>query len=102
MKKLIIVANDLEGSGKSILSRAISAHLKTNEVSHLLITSNELDVTENFEGDFWDLEDELDSSALISAMDAHDAVVLDLHSGAARNWVKTSLRRSILERSLQK
>jgi len=86
MKKLIVIANDLESSGKSILARAVSAHLKNNEVSHQLITSDELDVTENFEGDFWDLEDELDSSMLISAMDAHDAIVLDIHSGAARNW----------------
>ena len=86
MKKLIVIANDLEGSGKSILARAISAHLKNNEISHQLITSDERDMTESFDGEFWDLEDELDSSQLIAAMDAHDALVLDIHSGAARNW----------------
>lgn len=86
MKKLIIVANDLESSGKSVLARAISSHLKNNEVSHQLITSNEMDVTDTFEGDFWDLEDQFDSSLLISAMDSHDALVLDIHTGAARNW----------------
>ncbi len=86
MKKLIIVANDLESSGKSVLARAISSHLKNIEVSHQLITSNETDVTDTFEGDFWDLEDQFDSSVLIAAMDAHDAIVLDIHTGAARNW----------------
>lgn len=86
MKKLIIVANDLESSGKSVLARAISSHLKNNEVSHQLITSNEMDVTDTFEGEFWDLEDQFDSSLLIAAMDSHDALVLDIHTGAARNW----------------
>lgn len=86
MKKLIVVVNDLERSGKSALARALSHHLKSEEVKHLLVTSNEMDMTESFPGDFWDLEDQFEVSQLISAIDRHDAVVVDVHSGAARNW----------------
>lgn len=86
MKKLIVVVNDLERSGNSTLARAISHHLKSEEVKHLLVTSNEMDMTDTFPGDFWDLEDQFDLSQLIAAIDRHDAVVLDVHSGAARNW----------------
>jgi hypothetical protein len=86
MKKLIVVVNDLERSGNSALARAISHHLKSEEVKHLLVTSNEMDMTDSFPGDFWDLEDQFEVSQLIAAIDRHDAVVLDVHSGAARNW----------------
>lgn len=86
MKKLIAIANDLECSGKSVLARAVASHLKGCEVNYLLITSNEMDVNDSFEGDYWDLEDQFDTSALIAAMDAYDAIVLDIHTGAARNW----------------
>ena len=86
MKKLIVVVNDLERSGKSALARALSHYLKSEEVKHLLVTSNEMDMTDSYPGEFWDLEDQFDISQLISAIDRHDAVVLDVHSGAARNW----------------
>ena len=86
MKKLIVVANDLERSGKSVLARAIASHLGDLEVNHLLITSNEMDMSDTFEGDFWDLEEQFDSSNLFSALDHYDAVVMDVHTGAARNW----------------
>ncbi|MEM9281162.1 MAG: hypothetical protein AAGA96_05000 [Verrucomicrobiota bacterium] len=86
MKKLIVVVNDLERSGKSSLARAISHHLTELDLRHLLVTSNEMDMTESFEGEFWDLEDHFDVSQLISAIDRHEAVVVDVHSGAARNW----------------
>ena len=86
MKKLIVVVNDLERSGKSALTRAISHHLKELDLRHLLVTSNEMDMTEIFEGEFWDLEDQFDVSQLISAIDRHEAVIVDVHSGAARNW----------------
>jgi len=85
MKKLIVVANDLERSGKSSLARAIYHHLKELEAKVLFVTSNEMDMTENFDGDFWDLEDQFEVSSLIAALDNHDAVVLDVHTGAARN-----------------
>lgn len=86
MKKLIVVVNDLERSGKSALARTLSHHLKSQEVKHLLVTSNEMDMTESFPGEFWDLEDQFDLSQLISAIDRHTAVVLDVHTGGARNW----------------
>lgn len=86
MKKLIVVVNDLERSGKSALARAISHHLGEMEVNHLLVTSNEMDMSETFPGEFWDLEDQFDVSQLIGALDSHDAVVVDVHTGAARNW----------------
>lgn len=86
MKKLIVVVNDLERSGKSTLARALSHHLQTEEVRHILVTSNEMDMTDTFPGEFWDLEDQFEVSQLISAIDRHDAVVLDVHTGAARNW----------------
>ncbi len=86
MKKLIVVVNDLERSGKSTLARVLSHHLQAEEVKHLLVTSDEMDMTDAFPGEFWDLEDQFDVSQVISAIDRHDAVVLDVHSGAARNW----------------
>lgn len=86
MKKLIVVVNDLERSGKSTVARMLSHHLKSEEVKHLLVTSNEMDMTDSFPGEFWDLEDQFEVSQLIAAVDRHDAVVVDVHSGAARNW----------------
>ena len=86
MKKLIVVVNDLERSGKSAVARTLSHHLASQEVKHLLVTSNELDMTDSFPGEFWDLEDQFDLSQLISAIDKNSAVILDVHSGGARNW----------------
>lgn len=86
MKKLIVVVNDLERSGKSALARAISHHLNESEIKHLLVTSNEMDMTDSYKGEFWDLEDQFDVSLLIGALDSYDAIVLDVHTGAARNW----------------
>ncbi len=86
MKKLIVVVNDLERSGKSSVARAITHHLSSLEVNHLAVTSNEMDMTDSFTGEFWDLEDQFDLSLLIGAIDNHDAIVLDVHTGAARVW----------------
>lgn len=86
MKKLIVVVNDLERSGKSSVARTIAHHLANLETKHLLVTSDEMDMTDSFGGEFWDLEDQLEVSQLIAAIDRYDAVVLDVHSGAARNW----------------
>lgn len=86
MKKLIVVVNDLERSGKSTLARAISHHLKNTDVPHLFVTSNEMDMSDTFAGEFWDLEEQIELSQLIAAIDSHKAVVVDVHSGAARNW----------------
>ncbi|HQW27613.1 MAG: hypothetical protein KA152_03160 [Verrucomicrobiales bacterium] len=86
MKKLIVVVNDLERSGKSALARTLSHHLKSRDIKHLLVTSNELDMTDSFPGEFWDLEEQFEVSQLIAAIDSHSAVILDVHSGGARNW----------------
>lgn len=86
MKKLIVVVNDLERSGKSALARTLSHHLKSLEIKHLLVTSNEMDMTDSFPGEFWDLEDQFDLSQLIGAIDSFSAVILDVHTGGARNW----------------
>lgn len=86
MKKLIVVVNDLERSGKSTLARTLAHHLKAEDIKHLLVTSNEMDMTDSFPGEFWDLEDQFEVSQLISAIDRHEAVVVDVHTGAARNW----------------
>ncbi len=86
MKKLIVVVNDLERSGTSSVARAISHHLKAQERKHLLVTSNEMDMSETFEGEFWDLEDQFEVSQLIAAIDGYEAIVVDVHTGAARNW----------------
>jgi len=86
MKKLIVIANDLERSGNSTVTRAIAYHLAQQEVDSLLITSDENDLDETFPGEYWDLEDQIDSSELFAALEGHDAVIVDLHSGAARNW----------------
>jgi len=76
MKKLIVVVNDLERSGKSTLARAISHHLKNSDVPHLFVTSNEMDMSDTFAGEFWDLEEQIEVSQLIAAIDSHKAVVV--------------------------
>jgi hypothetical protein len=86
MKKLIVVVNDLERSVKSALARTLSHHLKSQEIKHLLVTSNEMNMTDSFPGEFWDLEDQFDVSQLIGAIDSFSAVILDVHTGGARNW----------------
>jgi len=86
MKKLIVVVNDLERSGKSTVARTLSHHLKSEEVNHLLVTSNEMDLSDSFPGEFWDLEDQFEVSQLIAAVDRHEAVIVDVHTGGARNW----------------
>jgi hypothetical protein len=45
-----------------------------------------MDMTDSFPGEFWDLEDQFEVSQLIGAIDSHSAVILDVHSGGARNW----------------
>jgi hypothetical protein len=84
MKKLIVVVNDLERSGKSSTARAIAHHLKDLEINPLFVTSNGMDMTDSFAGQFWDLEDQFEMSQLIGALDHHDAVIFDVHTGAAR------------------
>lgn len=86
MKKLLVVLNDLEGSGKSTLAFTLSHFLHENEVSHTLVLSDESDIEAGLGGEYWDIEDEIEMSQLIRALDRSDAVVVDVASGAARNW----------------
>ncbi|MCB1235980.1 MAG: hypothetical protein KDM91_13000 [Verrucomicrobiae bacterium] len=86
MKKLIVILNDLEASGKSTVSRAISTYLSDHEIRHQLVTSDERDVDEHFEGEFWDMDEEIELSQIIRALDKNQAVVIDVASGLARNW----------------
>jgi hypothetical protein len=88
MKKLVVVLNDLEGSGKSIVARTLSHFFKEREISHSLIVSDERDVEEGLADEFWDIEDEVETGQLIAAVDRTDAVILDVASGFARNWAE--------------
>lgn len=88
MKKLIIVANDLEGSGKSTFSRSFQHLLRNQGVKHLFITSDERDMDDNFSGDYWDFDEQLEISQLIRAIDRNDVVILDINSGGARIWAE--------------
>lgn len=86
MKKLIVVANDLEGSGKSTFARSFQHLLTNQDVNHLFITTDEQDMDDSFDGDFWDFDEQLDISLLIRAIDRNDVVLLDVRSGYARTW----------------
>ncbi len=86
MKKLLVVANDLEGSGKSTLALTLSHFLNEREISHSLILSDESDIESGRDGEYWDIEDEIEIGQLIRALDQSDAVIVDVASGAARNW----------------
>ena len=88
MKKLLVVLNDLEGSGKSTVARALSHYLAEGEVRHSLIISDERDAEAGLKGEFWDIEDEIEMSQLIRALDRNEVVVIDVASGAARNWAE--------------
>ncbi|MCB1065532.1 MAG: hypothetical protein KDN20_21765, partial [Verrucomicrobiae bacterium] len=68
MKKLLVVLNDLEGSGKSTVARTLSHYLKENDVPHKLIISDEGDAEAGLEGEFWDIEDEIEMSQLIRTL----------------------------------
>ena len=87
MKRLVVVVNDLERSGKSSVARAVYHHLTNEcEIESLFVTSDEMHLTENFEGEFWDLDEDLTFSTVIDSLADHDAVVVDVHTGGARNW----------------
>ncbi len=87
MKKLIVVVNDLERSGKSSVACAIYHHLSSEcEIESLFVTSDENHLTEEFRGDFWDLDEDLSFSTVADAFEGNDAVVVDLHTGGARRW----------------
>lgn len=90
MKKLLVVLNDLEGSGKSTVARTLAHFLQENEIRHTLIFSDERDAEEGLSGEFWDIEDEIEMSNLIRVLDRNDVVVIDVASGAARNWADFS------------
>ena len=90
MKKLLVVLNDLEGSGKSTVARTLAHFLRENEIRHTLIFSDEGDAEGGLSGEFWDIEDEIEMSNLIRVLDRNDVVVVDVSSGAARNWADFS------------
>lgn len=86
MKKLIVVVNDLEGSGKTTFSRSFQHLLANQGVKHMFITTDEQDVDDDFDGEYWDFDEPLEISQLIMAIDRNDVVLLDVGSGHARNW----------------
>lgn len=88
MKKLIVVINDLDGSGKSTVARALSHHLSGSEIRHTLILTDGADLEAGLSGEYWDIEDEIEMSQLIRCLDSADAVVVDVASGSARNWAE--------------
>lgn len=89
MKRLIVVVNDLERSGKSSIARAVHHHLTSEcETESLLVTSDETNLTDEFEGDYWDLDEDLSLETVIDSIEENDAVVVDVHTGGARNWAE--------------
>jgi len=88
MKKLIVILNDLEGSGKTTVSKAIAHHLSNREIPYTAITTDERDADEGSGASFWDCDDELELSSLIGVLDNSEVVVMDIASGAARNWAE--------------
>lgn len=87
MKKLITVVNDLEGSGKTSLASVLKHTYTEAGYDALLVTTDDADVDEQFEGDFWDFDD-VDLPVMIGALDNHEVVILDVASGSARNWAE--------------
>jgi hypothetical protein len=86
MKKLIVVLNDLEGCGNTAVARSLAHHLSHREIRYTSINTDEKDADEFFQGSYWDCEDELELSQMIAVLDSSEAVILDVSSGAARNW----------------
>ena len=86
MKKLLVVVNDLERSGKSSVARAVYHHLESErEIDSLFVTSDENNLTEEFKGEYWDLDEDLSLDSLIDSFEEHDALVVDVHTGGARH-----------------
>lgn len=87
MKRLIVVANDLERSGKSSIARAIHHHLSNEcEIDCLLVTSDENNLTDDFEGDYWDLDESMSTGTVIDSIEENESIVVDVHTGGARVW----------------
>jgi len=87
MKRLVVVVNDLERSGKTSISRAIHHFLAKNcELKSLFVTSDDSNLSEDFDGEFWDIDEAMPVGPVMDAIESHDAVVFDVHSAGARNW----------------
>lgn len=89
MKRLVVVVNDLERSGKSSVARAVYHHLTSEcEVKSSLVTSDENNLSDEYDGEFWDLDESLSAGQAIDLMEENDAVVFDVHTGGARDWAE--------------
>ncbi|MDF1752569.1 MAG: hypothetical protein P1U89_07340 [Verrucomicrobiales bacterium] len=89
MKRLVVVVNDLERSGKSSVSRAVYHHLASEcEIKSFLVTSDENNLDEDYDGEYWDLDESLSVGQVIGLLEENDAVIFDVHTGGARNWAE--------------
>ncbi len=86
MKKLILIANDLPGSGKSTLSEVLVANFTSQELSvgHLATNCSD-DADERLSPSpsitAWDFEEDSEMNTLLAHLDESDAVVIDIGTG---------------------
>jgi hypothetical protein len=85
MKKLIIVLNEVAGTGKSVCARGIHELVQGREFRSTLVQTDPND--RRIKGaHYLDLSERPHLSEMIEVMDSCDAAVLDLKSGAVENF----------------
>ncbi len=86
MKKLVLVTNDLPGSGKSTLSEVLVASLAADglTVAHLATNCSD-DADERFSPSPditpWDFDDDRELNTILTSLDDSDALVIDVGTG---------------------
>ena len=80
MKKLILIANDLDASGNTTTSYVLSEYLKRKGVPNMVITTDASRESDTAERPLLDLNDGVTASDFIRVLDRWGTVILDLHS----------------------
>jgi hypothetical protein len=85
MKKLILILNDLAGSGKTTCAQVLHEHLRRRGVDHLQVTTDTASDLDLPDFEILDITDGLEPNDIVSLIDRGSVVIVDVHSedGAA-------------------
>lgn len=94
MKKLIVVSNNVEGTGKSTCARAIYHLVQAHGFRTALIESDP-HAPRSEEGHYLDMGDQPEVSEIVDILDSTEAVVMDLTSGAFDDFSEFFSRQDV-------
>ncbi len=85
MKKVILILNDLAGSGKTTCAQVLHEHLLRRGVDHIQVTTDTTSDLDLPEFETLDITDGLEPNDIVSLVDRGSVAVVDVHSedGAA-------------------